>query len=172
MPTASYGFIAATSANPRVAGTRPSRGTVISASDITVSSTLSVSSGTRLSSSTYSSAAAAHRLQQRAVDEDVGPVALGEHQRRVEVPDQAGGRQLGVALDEHERHLVARGDLAEKGRLAGAGRPFEDDMRTAAQRRLEELGLLVPVDDLWGVTAHACSWTTTPRTFFPASRSS
>ena len=55
MPTASYGFIAATSANPCVAGTRPSRGTVISASDITVSSTLSVSSGTRLSSSTYSS---------------------------------------------------------------------------------------------------------------------
>jgi hypothetical protein len=54
VPTASYGFIAATSANPRVAATRPSRGTVISPSDITVSSTLRVSSGTRLSSSTYS----------------------------------------------------------------------------------------------------------------------
>ena len=52
VPTASNGFIAATSEKPGAAGTRPSRGTAISPSDITVSSTLRVSSGTRLSSST------------------------------------------------------------------------------------------------------------------------
>ena len=54
MPTASNGFIAATSRKPSSARTRPSRGTVSSASDITVMRTLSVSSGTRLISSTYS----------------------------------------------------------------------------------------------------------------------
>ena len=56
VPTASNGFIAATSRKPAAAGTPPSRGTWSSPSDMTVSSTLSVSSGTRLSSSTYNSA--------------------------------------------------------------------------------------------------------------------
>ena len=54
MPTASNGFIAATSRKPGSACTSPSRGTVSSDSDITVIRTLSVSSGTRLISSTYS----------------------------------------------------------------------------------------------------------------------
>ena len=52
MPTASNGFIAATSRKPGAARTRPSRGTFSSPSDMTVIRTLSVSSGTRLSSST------------------------------------------------------------------------------------------------------------------------
>ena len=51
-PTASNGFIAATSRNPGSARTRPSRGTSARPRDITVIRTLSVSSGTRLISST------------------------------------------------------------------------------------------------------------------------
>ena len=46
--------MAATSRKLGSAAIRPSRGTLISPSDMTVSSTLIVSSGTRLSSSTYS----------------------------------------------------------------------------------------------------------------------
>ena len=56
VPTASNGFIAAISRNCSPAGTRPSRGTWISPSASTPTSTFSVSSGTRLSSSMYSSA--------------------------------------------------------------------------------------------------------------------
>src|ERR1041384_5000576 len=47
--------MAATSRKLSSAATRPSRGTLISPSDMTVSRTLMVSSGTRLSSSRYSS---------------------------------------------------------------------------------------------------------------------
>src|SRR5580658_8677436 len=54
VPTESYGFMAATSRKLGSAPIRPSLGTLISPSDMTVSSTLIVSSGTRLSSSTYS----------------------------------------------------------------------------------------------------------------------
>jgi MoxR-like ATPase len=52
VPTASNGFIAATSRKPGSACTRPRRGTFSSDSDITVIRTFSVSSGTRLISST------------------------------------------------------------------------------------------------------------------------
>src|ERR1700730_3177036 len=55
VPTESYGFMAATSRKLSSAAIRPSRGTLSSPSDMTVSRTLIVSSGTRLSSSTYSS---------------------------------------------------------------------------------------------------------------------
>src|SRR5271169_468952 len=55
VPTESYGFMAATRRKLLSAATRPSRGTLISPSDMTVSRTLIVSSGTRLSSSTYRS---------------------------------------------------------------------------------------------------------------------
>ena len=55
VPTASKGFIAATSRKPGDATTRPRRGTCSSASLITVMRTFSVSSGMRLISSTYSS---------------------------------------------------------------------------------------------------------------------
>ena len=133
MPTASNGFIAATSRNPGSATTRPSRGTCSSRSLITVMSTLSVSSGTRLSSSTYSSDAVAHRRDQRAVDEHVGVVALGEHPRRVEVADEAGRRQLGVALDELEADAELVGDGAQQRRLAGARRALDE--RRAGRRR-------------------------------------
>ena len=55
VPTASKGFMAATSLKPGAATTRPSRGMCSSASLITVMRTLSVSSGMRLISSTYNS---------------------------------------------------------------------------------------------------------------------
>src|SRR5580658_653967 len=55
VPTESYGFMAATSRKLLSAAIRPSLGTLISPSDMTVSRTLIVSSGTRLSSSTYKS---------------------------------------------------------------------------------------------------------------------
>src|SRR5579859_5426082 len=58
VPTASNGFMAATSRNPVPARTTPSRGTMISPSVSTVIRTLSVSSGTRLNSSRYSRAPA------------------------------------------------------------------------------------------------------------------
>src|SRR6516164_3567390 len=56
VPIASNGFMAATSRNPALARTGPSRGTAISPSVSTVIRTLSVSSGTRLNSSRYSRA--------------------------------------------------------------------------------------------------------------------
>ena len=52
VPTASNGFIAATSRKPSAATSRPRRGTCSSPSLITVISTFRVSSGTRLISST------------------------------------------------------------------------------------------------------------------------
>ncbi|HTH07465.1 MAG TPA: hypothetical protein VL916_16415, partial [Ilumatobacteraceae bacterium] len=70
--------------------------------------------------------------------------------------DESRRRELGVALDEDERDVPGAGDLPQQGGLARAGRPLEDDVRTAAQRRLEELGLQLPVDD-----PHQCSCTTT-----------
>ena len=48
--------------------------------------------------------AALHRLHQRAGHEVVRAVVLAQHPGRVVVADQPGRRQLGVALDQHERH--------------------------------------------------------------------
>ena len=110
MPTASNGFIAATSRKPGAAASRPSRGTVISRSLITVIRTFSVSSGTRLSLLDVQQRAVAQRRGERPVDEHVGVVALAEHPCRVEVADDASRRELGVALDELEAdpQLVGR----------------------------------------------------------------
>ncbi len=76
-----------------------------------------------------------------------GPVALVEHQRRVEVPDQPGRGQLGVALDHHEGDLPTAGDLAQQRRLAGAGRALEQHVRPAEQGGLEDLRLAGTLDD-------------------------
>ncbi len=141
MPTASKGFIAATSRKPAAAGTVPSRGTWTSDSDITVTRTFSVSSGMRLASSTYSRAPAAHGLEQRPVDEHVRGVALREDLRGVEVAEQPGGRQLGVALDRHVPDAGGRGEVAKRGRLARAGRALEQHVRPGAERGDDELDL-------------------------------
>ena len=141
VPTASNGFIAATSRKPGSATIRSRRGTCSSRSLITVMSTLSVSSGTRLSSSTYSRAPSRMRRHERAVDEHVGVVALGQHPRRVEVADQPCRRQLGVALDELEPDAELVGDGPQQRRLARARRPFEDDVAAGLERRQHELQL-------------------------------
>ena len=56
--------------------------------------------------------------------------------------DQPRRGQLGVALDEHERDVpVALATGRSRVDLPGAGRALEHDVRAAAQRRLEQLGL-------------------------------
>ena len=109
--------------------------------------TLSVSSGTRLSSSTYSSGAIAHRRDERAVDEDVGVVALGEHTGRVEVADEAGRGQLGVALDELEADAELVGDGPQQRRLAGAGRALDEDVAPGVEGGQHELELALAPDE-------------------------
>ena len=81
------------------------------------------------------------RLDQRAVDEDVGAVALGQHPGRVEVADEAGRRQLGVALDEGEADAELVGDGPEQRRLPGAGRPLEQDVAAGGEGRDDDLQL-------------------------------
>ena len=147
VPTASNGFIAATSRKPGSATTRPSRGTCSSRSLITVMSTLSVSSGTRLSSSTYSSEPSRIAVTSGAVDEHVGVVALGQHPGRVEVPDEAGRRQLGVALDELEADAELVGDGPQQRRLAGAGRTLDEDVAPGVEGRQHELQLALATDE-------------------------
>ena len=58
--------------------------------------------------------AAAQRGDQRPVDEDLLDVAVGQHPRGVEVPDQPRGGQLGVALDEQERDVPGGRDRAQE----------------------------------------------------------
>ena len=147
VPTASNGFMAATSRKPGDAATRPSRGTWSSASLITVMSTLSVSSGMRLISSTYSSEPVAQGRHQRAVLEDVGGVALGQHAGRVEVADEAGRRELGVALHELEADAELVGHRPQQRRLARARRSLQEDVAAGGQRRHHDLLLAPPADD-------------------------
>ena len=94
--------------------------------------------------------AGAQRLEQRAVLEDLRHVALGQDQGRVEVADQPGGRQLGVALDHDERDPPTGGDPAQQRRLPGARRSLQQHVGAAEQGRLQQLGLGRPVDDLRG----------------------
>ena len=99
-------------------------------------------------------AALAQRPHQRAVDEDVGGVPLGEHLRRVEVPDQPGRGQLGVALDEVERRRPLRGDGPQQRRLPRPRRALEQHVRAAVEGGHEQLDLAGPVEDGESVTEH------------------
>jgi hypothetical protein len=130
---------------------------------MTVSRTLIVSSGTR------------------AVGEILRPVPLFQDERRVERPDQAGGRQLGAALDEHEFGVPGLSDLPQQGGLAGARRPFEQDVGARRESGSHQLKFALAPYDLFRHTFQLsrfacpgcqCSWIMTPRTFLPASRSS
>jgi hypothetical protein len=91
--------------------------------------------------------ALAHRRDQRPVDEDVGVVALGEHAGRVEVADEAGRGQLGVALDELEADAELVGDGAQQRRLAGAGRALDDHVAPGVEGRQDELELPLAPDE-------------------------
>ena len=91
--------------------------------------------------------AVAHRRDERAVDEDVGVVALGEDPRRVEVPDEAGRGELGVALDELEPDAELGGDGAQQRRLAGARRALDEDVAAGVEGGEHELDLAPPPDE-------------------------
>ena len=92
--------------------------------------------------------AVAQRGDERAVDERVGPVAVGQHLRRVEGADEARRRELGVALDEHELRTGGVGQRAQHRRLAGAGRTLEQHVAIGGERGDEQLELAPPTDHL------------------------
>ena len=92
-------------------------------------------------------AAPTHRRDQRAVDEVLGAVALGEHLGRVELADQPRGRELGVALDEHDLLARVRRDGPQQGGLAGAGRPLQHHVPPGRERDGEYLALATQADD-------------------------
>jgi hypothetical protein len=73
-------------------------------------------------------------------------VALREHLRRVELPDQPGGRQLGVALHEHDGASVLPRDRAQQRRLAGARRTLDDHVPAGRERDGEDLALATQAD--------------------------
>ena len=91
--------------------------------------------------------AVAHGGDQRPVDEDVGVVALGEDPGRIEVADEAGRRQLGVALDELEADAELGGDGAQQRRLAGARRALDEDVAPGVEGGEHELELASPPDE-------------------------
>ena len=91
--------------------------------------------------------AVAQGRDQRAVDEHVGGVAVGQHPGRVEVADQARRRQLGVALDELEADAELVGHGTQQRRLAGAGRAFQQHMATGRERGNDQLDLARAADD-------------------------
>ena len=89
----------------------------------------------------------AERRGERARDEDVGVVAVAEHSSRVEVADDAGRRELGVALDELESDPQLSRDRTQQRRLAGAGRPLDDDVAIGGDRCDGQFDLAYPTDD-------------------------
>ena len=147
VPTASNGFIAATSRKPGSATTRPEPGHVqlplAHHRDEHVERLL----GDPVELLDVEQRAVAHRRDQRAVDEHVGVVALGQHPGRVEVPDEAGRRQLGVALDELEADAELVGDGPQQRRLAGAGRALDEDVASGVEGGQHELQLALAPDE-------------------------
>jgi hypothetical protein len=135
--------------------------------------------------------ALAHRGEQRPLDEGLGAVADLEHGRGVVVADHPRRGELGVALDEDDAEPGLLGDDPEQGRLAGARRPLEEHVTAGGERHREHLGLAAQADDVGGdpleemgrgergrrtlpprpPVRHDPAWTSTPRMFFPSSRS-
>ena len=91
--------------------------------------------------------AVAHGRDERTVDEHVGVVAIGQHTGGIEVPDQAGRRQLGVALDELEADAELVGDGPQERRLAGPRRPLDEDVAAGVEGGEHELQLAPPADE-------------------------
>ena len=85
--------------------------------------------------------AIAHRDDQRAVNEHRRVVAIGEHTSRVEVTDQPGRGQLGVAFHELEPEAELVGDGAQQRALAGSGRTFEQHVAVGSERGDSQLDL-------------------------------
>src|SRR6266566_2570016 len=94
--------------------------------------------------------AIAHGPHQRPVGEVLRAVPLLEHERRVEGPDEAGRGQLGAALNQDEFGVPGRRDLPQQGGLAGARRPFEQDVGARRERGPDQLQLALAPDYLFG----------------------
>ncbi len=128
----------------------------------------------------------AQRRRERTVDEHVRVVALGHHPGRIEVADEPGRGEFGVALDELETDAQLEGDGAQQRRLAGAGRPLDEDVAVGDERGDDEFDLAATADDgrpdaiderrrVGGRVRHAVSscsgqepCTITPRMFSPS----
>jgi len=125
--------------------------------------------------------AIAHGPDERTVGEVLRTVPLFQDQRRIKGSDQPGRRQLGAALNEHELGVPGLGNLPEQRGLTGTWRPLEQDVGARRERCSHQFQLALapddlfrhPVNDLGSADSRGqCSWTMTPRTFLPASRSS
>ena len=84
---------------------------------------------------------------QGSVDEDVWRVSVGQHAGRIELASQPGWRELGVALDEHERHLGLSGESAQQCRFPSARWSIEQHVALGCQGRNEDLCFSSPPDD-------------------------
>ena len=146
MPTASNGFIAATSRNPGVGDDPPEPRHVELALAHHRDEDVERLLRHPIELLDVQQRPVTHRRDQRPVDEDVGVVPLGEHPGRIEVPDESRRRQLGVALDELEADAQLVGDGPEQRRLAGAGRPLDHDVAAGVERGEHELELPPPPD--------------------------
>ena len=101
--------------------------------------------------------ALAHRADQRTVDEHLRVIAVGEYARRVEVPDEPGRGQLGIALDELEPEAELKRDSAQQRALASAGRPLEQHMTIGVERSEHEFYLTPASDDTGAQPVEQCA---------------
>jgi hypothetical protein len=111
------------------------------------------------------------RRHERAVDEHVRVVPVCEHSSGIEVTDQPGRCQLGVALDELEPDAELVRDRSQQRRLPGAGRPLDEHVTVGCQCRDDELDLAPAADELRPEAldeCHGASWTMIPRRFSPS----
>ncbi len=126
MPIASNGFIAATRRNPGAAAKRPSRGTWSSALGHHGDQHVQRLLGDPVDLLDVEQRTLTERPHQRAVDEHVGRVALAEDAGGIEVADQPGRRQFGVALDELEPWPVSAAMDRSRVDLPVPGGPSND----------------------------------------------
>jgi hypothetical protein len=96
-------------------------------------------------------AAGSHRTRKRARDEVLGPVAVPQHHRRVERPDERVSGQLLVTGGVDEV-VVATGEVARERandrRLRDAGQPEQQDRLAALERAEQQTQLNAPTHDL------------------------
>ena len=91
--------------------------------------------------------AVAHGRHQRAVDEHVRVIPIDQHPGGIEVADQPGRCQFGVALDELEAEAQLVGNRTQQGALAGARRALEQHVTIGGQCRNDQLDFSFAADD-------------------------
>jgi len=168
VPTASNGFMAATSTNPSAAAIRPSRGITSSCSAIAGDEDVEGLLGDPVELLEVEQRALPHRGGQRTVGPGLRAVADAHDQRRIVMAEQPRRSQLGVAL--HELHPPPRcgGDRSQQRRLASPGRAVEDHVAALLEGDGDHFGLAAEADDPVleeGEQLSQCSWMTTPRMF-------